>query len=80
MTLVTTIAICGFIGVFGYNRYCGLSVERSLIDAIKRAAFFAFVAFLWSVPLKNWTGNKLDLEPHFRHLIGKGGTQSKWGQ
>jgi hypothetical protein len=28
----------------------------------------------WSVPLKNWTGNKLDLEPHFRHLIGKGGT------
>ena len=23
MTLVTTIAICGFIGVFGYNRYCG---------------------------------------------------------
>ncbi len=29
----------------------------------------------WSVPLKNWTGNKLDLEPHFRHLIGKGGTQ-----
>jgi hypothetical protein len=28
----------------------------------------------WSVPLKNWTGNRLDLEPHFRHLIGKGGT------
>jgi type I restriction enzyme S subunit len=28
----------------------------------------------WSVPLKNWTGNKLDLEPHFRHLIGKGRT------
>jgi len=28
----------------------------------------------WSVPLKNWTGNKLDLEPHFRHLIGRGGT------
>jgi hypothetical protein len=32
-------------------------------------------ADFWSVPLKNWTGNKLDLEPHFRHLIGKGGTQ-----
>jgi hypothetical protein len=46
MTLVTTIAICGFIGVFGYNRYCGLGVERSLIDAIKCAAFLAFVAFL----------------------------------
>ena len=46
MTIVTMLAICGLIGVFGYNRYRGLSVERSLIDAIKCAALLAFVAFL----------------------------------
>jgi hypothetical protein len=46
MTIITTLAICGFIGAFGYNRYCGQSVERSLIDAVKCAALLAFVAFL----------------------------------
>jgi hypothetical protein len=46
MTVVITLAICGFIGTFGYNLYRGQRVERSLIDAAKCAALLAFVAFL----------------------------------
>lgn len=46
MTIIITIAICSVIGAFGYNRYRGQSVERSLIDAAKCAALLAFVAFL----------------------------------
>jgi 5-methylcytosine-specific restriction protein A len=66
---------CGFLivpKIHGADRFASQSDEFESDGPLEGGKKTRFITY-WSVPLKNWTGNKLDSGLRFRHSIRKGG-------